>query len=128
MQPPKNWRFALKRASLLKAQGVGIAIGAGFFFLGQSVLASVIVGIAWAAGVLASEYQRRKIQGLEVEVSASEARISRIKEIMDDEIWACKEAAHHASQAHDDGEVHMHEVEGESLERLFKRMFPEECE
>lgn len=72
-QPPKNWRFALKRASLWRAQGVGLAVGAMFFFLADdSLLLSVLVGVAWAAGVLASDWQRRKIRELELKIERYE--------------------------------------------------------
>lgn len=61
----------INMSTLLKAQGIGLAIGAGFFFLGDSsIWSSVAVAVAWCAGVLAADWQRQKIKRLEDQIES----------------------------------------------------------
>lgn len=127
MQNPKKGASRLKMGTLLRAQGVGLAVGAVFFFLADdSLWISVLIGVVWALVVLASDWQCRRIKDLEAVAVTSAAQIHRIKEIIDEEIFACREAAHHSSMAHDSSGLEFHEDQDDALERLLKKLFPGE--
>lgn len=48
----------------------------------------------------------------------------KLFEVLDDEVFACRENEHHSSMAHD-GETELHCREAEALERLKKRLLRE---